>query len=510
MPSFFIPPRQTPARQSNFAAQALRRRLLELPIFDLEESTAQIIEEIRAFNNARLARGTRLEGLDAIRMSVEPVLTRIEAQLASVASPAGGEARRLTDLMTRLLRELAAANTKPVLEKRRGLWSFGGKAALHVALVYALDFTARRIWFAHRSHARAPRGAWARMHELHALALKWNLATREINSTRASPVSLYRRALLIEFADPARLNAADLRRVHEYVSKFGESARVLVGQLPPKHDGVFVIDRLRDSAGIALSKRRGADGADASIVLACAPLLKRITRQLDALDNGVNPLEIGLPPDATTPAYRGMLRRLLDGWSGSRRTRSARVQFRPRIEVHAGLERVWRFLHGGGNLLRGGLRIDGGAPASTSDWVIMNESAGGFSLRHAQGASPSVTIGEIVALRPSGRVEISVAVVRWMHSEHADHLEIGVQLLTPKLQPVMIASIGALDSAFMRALLAPPASPFNRVPILIAASRFVRPNRNLRVRSTDGEFDIAPQRTLDSTHVVDIVQVAML
>lgn len=507
MPSFFVPPTQSPARQSNFAAQALRRRLLELPIFDLEESTAQIIEEIRAFNYAALTRTTRLEGLEAIRLSVEPVITRIEAQLARAPSPAVGESRRLTDLMTRLLRELAAANIKTVLQKRSRLWGFGGKTALHVVLVHALDYTARRILFAYRDHGRAPRGAWVRMHELYGLAQKWKLAHREISAPRASAASIYRRALLLEFADPARLNGADLRRVHEYITKFGESARVLVQPVPSKREGVFIVDDHRDVAGRALAKH--SDGTDAGnhVMLACNALLKGITRQLKALDAGTSPLELGLPGEASTPAYRELLRRLHDNWSGSRRTRSARVQFRPRIEVHTGLERVWRFLHGRGSLQRGGLRPEVGAPAETTDWVILNESAGGFALRHALGATPSVLIGEIVALRPLGRSEISVAVVRWIHSEHADHLDVGVQLLAPNLKPVMVASIGSLNTAFMRALLAPPFTPFNRVPVLITASRFVRLNRKLLVRSTEGEFEIQPQRMLDATHVVDIVQV---
>ncbi len=509
MPSFFIPPRQAQARQSNFAAQALRRRLLELPIFDLEESSAQIIEEIRAFNRADLSRSIRLEGLEAIRMSVEPVLSRIDAQLASAASPRAGEARRMTDLMTRLLRELAAANSKPVLEKRKGLWGLGGKAALHIALVHAMDFTARRIGFAYRVRARAPRGAWSRLHELFGIAAKWQLASKEINTPRASATSIYRRALLVDFADPARLNDTDLRRVQEYVSKFSEAARILPAAAPKKRDGIFVIDPLRDIAGLSLAKHPDVDGQGPRLLLACTPLVKRITRLLDAIDRGASPLEFGLPSDADTPSYRGLLRQLVDNWSGSRRVRSARVQFRPRIEVHVGLERVWRFLHGDGNLLRGGLRTEAATPAGAADWVIMNESAGGYALRHARGATPSMTVGEIVALRPTGRSEVSVAFVRRIQSEHVDHLEIGVQLLSPKLKPVMIATIGALDSAFARALLAPPSSPFNRVPVLVAASRFVRAHRKLLVRVTEGEFEIEPQRTLESTHVVDVVQIAM-
>jgi hypothetical protein len=284
---------------------------------------------------------------------------------------------------------------------------------------------------------------------------------------------------------------------------------VLVAAVPRKRDGIFIIDGLRDVAGFSLAKHPDPDRLGPSLLLSCVPLVKRITRQLAAIDGGTNPLELGLPADAAMPAYRGLLRRLVDNWSGARRVRSARVQFRPRIELHAGLERVWRFLQGGGNLQRGGLRNEAVAPASRADWVIMNESAGGFALRHAQGAIPSVVVGEIVALRPTGRVEVAVAFVRWIQSEHADHLEMGVQLLSPSLKPVMIAMIGALDSAFVRALLAPPSSPFNRVPVLIAASRFVRPHRKLLVRSADGEFEIEPQRLLDSTHVVDIVQVAM-
>lgn len=507
MPSFFVPPKRSPARQSNFAAQALRRRLLELPIFDLEESTAQIIEEIRTFNHAVLARSARLEGLEAIRISVEPVLNRIEAQLARSPSPAIGESRRLIDLMTQLLRELAAANVKTVLQKHSRLWGFSSTAALHVVLVHALDYTARRIWFAYCNHGRAPRGAWVRLHELYALALKWKLANREISAPRASATSIYRRALLLEFADPARLSGADLRRVYEYVTKFGESARVLVQPVPSRNEGVFVVDGHRDSAGCALAKYSGGTEAGNYVVLACHALLRGISRQIKALDAGTSPLELGLSSDAITPAYRGLLRRLHDSWSGSRRTRSARVQFRPRIEVNIGLERVWRFLHGGGSLQRGGLRGEAGAPATVADWVILNESASGFALRHTEGATPSLVIGEIVALRPVGRREITVAVVRWMHSEHVDHLDVGVQLLAPNLKPVMVASVGSLDSAFVRALLAPPFTPFNRVPVLIIASRFVRLNRKLLVRSIDGEFEIQPQRMLDATHVVDIVQV---
>jgi hypothetical protein len=509
MTSFFVAPGRPSARRREFTAEALRRRLAELPLFDIDDCSRSVIEELTAFNRSALASREQLRTLDVLRSYTEPLLSRLEITLVGATPPIAPDVRKAAQLVDRLLRELAHAHARVVLNAMNSWSLFGYRMVLYVPLVRALDLLARRLTLAHRLYAKAPRGTWAKMHELYGLAHDWKLANREIVSPRISALAVYRKALLLDFAEPQRLAPGDLRRVNDYITKFGNAARIVPIQPFAQPTGVFVVDVLNDRAGLPIAKHAGVDRLSRGFLLATVPLLRRLGRHVRALEKGASPLEIGLPSDAAVGYYRSLLQRLLDNWTGLRRPRSPRMHFRPRAEIQIGFENAWRFLSRIGDPPSAFARIEMDRQRPATEWAVLNESPGGYALRHVRGALPAVRVGELVAVRAPDREGVSISVVRWIQSEHADHMDIGLQQLAPRLRPVMIASPGSISSGYVRALFAPPSSRFNRVPVLVAPSRQARTNRKIVVRSLDAEFQVHAQRVLESTHQFDLLQVSI-
>jgi hypothetical protein len=504
-----IPPGRRAAASRDFSPDALRRRLDERPFFDVAGNAQVIIDELVAFNSTPAFRADLLAALDVFYSHAEAVVSRLEMQLATASQPLPPALRNSAQLLGRILTELGHAYGRAVVWAERTWRLWGYRPTAYVYLVRALDSIARRIALAHRLHATPPSGAWAAMHELHAIANRWKLSHRDIYAPRTSAATTYRRALLLELAEPLRMGQGDLRRVQEYVRRFGGSAQLVNLIETRRPDGVFVVDVHRDRAGTPKAVSPGLD-LMRGFLLVTRPLIGRLGRQLAALEKGAHPLQIGLGADASHAYYRTFLQRLLDSWTGFRHTRGNRTQFRPRAEVVVGLDDAWTFLRQSLEPPGQSLEPITRPRLDASDWLILNESPGGYALRHVEGAIPPVKVGQIVGVRPRDRAGVRILIVRWIKSEHATHLDVGLQEPALSLWPVLIGSPGSDRAHYVRALFAPPTPRFNRVPALIAPARVVRAQRILAVRSLHQQFHVRVLRVLDSTQHLDIHQATIL
>jgi hypothetical protein len=71
-----------------------------------------------------------------------------------------------------------------------------------------------------------------------------------------------------------------------------------------------------------------------------------------------------------------------------------------------------------------------------SDWEIVNISAGGYCLRWDSDETSKAQIGELIALQEfdtKGKFEWRIGVIRWMQFTQEQGLEIGVQVISPKV-----------------------------------------------------------------------------
>jgi hypothetical protein len=324
--------------------------------------------------------------------------------------------RDTAHVLEKLLKELAAGYVAAVLGTPRPWLALGLRRQVHAPLVGAMELVAARLALCERLHARAPAGAWQELHRLYRHARELGVHQRSAESGHASPEATYVHALLVAFAEPSRLMPGEHEQLQQYVVAFGHLASVV--EPPIRGDGrcAFLVDLRRDKPGAAFARRVETPPAGERLVLLTRPLVEQAYVHMARLRAGVSPETLGLPADAVPAGHAALLAKAGRSWRGERRRRSPRLAFRPRVRLTVGFAPAWRALAG---CPEGKDRV--------GEWTIQNESADGFALRLARGASDTLAVGQVVLVRSRERDSHYLCVVRRVQSDGPEHLEIGVQ-----------------------------------------------------------------------------------
>jgi hypothetical protein len=122
-------------------------------------------------------------------------------------------------------------------------------------------------------------------------------------------------------------------------------------------------------------------------------------------------------------------------------------------------------------------------------WQVQDISPRGLSLQHSGEASASVRVGDLVGVQRAGEPgHWSVAVVRWLRSAREDSVEVGLEILAPRVTPVVV-SVDANGSGGERryspALLLPTMSKLHRPATLVLPRGLRQQGKDLMLH--DGE-----------------------
>jgi cyclic-di-GMP-binding protein len=503
----FIAPGKAAEPNDEFGPERLREWLNALPT-DPGRAAKALIEHLLKFNRAPMHGRLRLRLLDMFRDHLEWLLPQLEKKLADATPPVSGPLRQHAHTIEKLLKEAAAGYAHVVLAVPRSWLNLGFRAHLHVAMVRAMEFHARRLALSHRLYARAPGGVWSEMHALYRLAREWNLDERDAESPHTSPGKLYRASLLLAFAQPGKLRHGDFPRVQGYIAQYGELARIADARPTEAPTCLFAVDPFTDRPGAPLPKRPDGRAESGSLLLDTRALVDRVDTQLRRLNEGVAPGTLGLPHEAALPAYRELLERLLANWRGERRTRSARMQFHPRVDMWVGLREIWRVLRHESPADAGDTaRASYGMPPATQ-WIVLNESARGFALKFMSGTLAPINVGEVVGVRTRDRGITYVCLVRWILSNSPEHFEVGLQQLGPVVVPAVYRPEES-DRVAPEPVLFFPEMPAQRHPstVVAPANRLV-PQQNFSLRHRRGRMSLVASRVLEKTASIELLEVA--
>jgi len=503
----FIAPGRESLPPPEFAPEQLREWLSALPQHDASAAAGALVERIIAFNRAELQARARIRALEMFRDHVDGLLPHLEHRLQDAVPPLAGAMRHVAYLIEKLFKELAAGYSRAVLEVPKTWLSMGFRAQLHVPLVRTMEYHSRRLALAQQLYARSPGAVWAELHRLYQLARDWRMDTERIESPPVSALDVYRTALLLAFAQPSKLNRADFARVQSFLVGHAELAEVSTSKPAADAVCVFAIDARKDKPGVALSKRKGLGLENGEFFLSTAPLVERLDTQLKRLRSGIGPSSLGLPEEAATLAYQELMQKLMANWRGDRPLRATRTQFHPRIEAWVGLREIWRALRAESPPEPGAESALGVGPARSSEWIVLNESSRGFALRHMSGMPPPIEVGELVALKPSGRGAIFVCLVRWVQSNNPEHLEVGVQQLAPIAVPAVYKLAEADRSAPEPVLFFPQMPTHRKAPAIAVPPEQLRGDRPFSLRHRRGRLSLRPGRIIEKTALVELIEV---
>lgn len=394
------------------------------------ERARQMIDFLIPVNRSRMRVALRQEVTELVTIEAMPLLGELRRALDGATVPLATRTRTAVDLADELLSELAYSYKILLMEQSRRLFGLASSGRARVPVVRAMQLLAERLLLSYGMYATPPKDVWLELHALYHFALRRGFAQREANDDGTSPLDIYRETLLLAFAEPLKLMQGDLARVRAWIALYGAQASLAASNGQHGGRGVFLIKRQRDVPGYSLSKRQHPGAQQHDSILVTRALAEILLEQAARLDAGESPARIGLPECIDSVGLRDLLTHLARHWGGATSRRHERLRTHARVRVHIGIGEIWQFLNGANH-----------AVTQASEWIITNEGAGGFALTHEKGQVEPIRVGDAIGLRMDRDDNCHICMVRWVLSDRAEHIEVGVEEMAPSARAASIRKV---------------------------------------------------------------------
>ncbi|MGB8435713.1 MAG: hypothetical protein WCE38_15770 [Burkholderiales bacterium] len=480
--------------QFTLTPEQLDEWLRDLPDEPLERSR-QILARLTEMNRSRVRVTLRQDISEKIRVQVLALLPGLDSSLGSGTLPLSSSSRSAAGIVEDLVTELAYSYKLLLVEQARRLFGLASSGRAVLPVVRSMQLLARRLTLGYRVYATNAKGVWLELHELYQFALRRGLANRSLPDEIDTPLSVYRDALLIAFAEPLKLMQGDLDRVAVWLTRFGSLASITSAGQTRAGQGVFLLKPPRDVPGYALAKRHHPVPHGHDLLLNTLPAAEALLDQLAKLAAGEDPATLGLPPESTDAAFRDLMGRLVKHWGAVPNRRFTRLRTHARVEISVGIRGIWDFLNRQPNAARAG------------EWMVTNESPRGFALLHVGGAIEQIRVGEVIGLRTRDSQTCHVCVVRWVLSDNPEHLELGLEELAPTARPVTLRTTGMPQPQVSQPVLLLPEVPsLNQAPAILAPLFPLDASCELNLGELQSRLRVRATRLLERTVSIQIVQ----
>ncbi len=507
----YLMPESAQADHPPLTPDALRAWIAALPLNRPLEAAGAIADQAARVRRREANVRARIRLYDLLYDVAGQVLPQIEEKLGRASLPLSPQADALIEQANRLLKEFGHGYASIAAEVSGKWLGLGFAKPLRVATLRGLASHARRLMLAYRAYAGGSRSAWNSMHRLYRIARDGGFAVDQIDNG-FTVEQIYLRALLMAFADPARLRAGELDRVRFYIERYGQLA-VLgdpAGALTGKaaSGGLFLVRQNTGNAGRSLVKWHDLKVQPDDLIVDCTALIGKVAEHVRGLEANIVPARLGLPLVARQPQYLAMLKSMMAGWGAPAMRRFHRARFHPRVDLAAGFEAAWRFLDGPAYRRRHNERGEPESPAGqVSEWAILNESASGFALRLVADGTMEVRVGELVAMRPHDRGTVQACLARRALSAKGSKLVMGLEALASRPLAITIAlpdpqALRRGESGPMRqvrAILLLKLPSQKNAPALLAAHDEVWPGIEFTVTNRGRQTRLRVARRLEKT-----------
>ncbi|MEW5942271.1 MAG: hypothetical protein AB1710_00280 [Pseudomonadota bacterium] len=509
--------------------------LESLPLSNLSEAARALSDALNALNRSKINEETRLKLLELYRSTIHRLLPALEAQFSGLPLPLPEKARQIANQTRQLQVELANGYKLILLDYINHRAGFGTDRLLPLVVERALASLSRILTVCYQTYAPTPAGVWSEIHQLFRYAAQEKIQDEPVaDMGRQSSISLaYKQILLLTLVDPYRLMQGEAGKVMEYLTHFGSHAQLQPLAQTSNPAALFLVRLDSDKPPKALAHNAAITDARTDILLNTIELARMLHHQILRLETGDSPKSLFLPDDAKDPAYQGMLRRMLKHWGVAPKRIFKRtlkeagmgVHADSRMEICSGIRTIYYFLNGKKPFVPPELAkkaeeneitlqfptaaLEAGSQRTftTSEWAIVNESAGGLAIRKASTAPTDTTVGEVIGLHAKQTGTWNIGVVRWVHSENPDHLEMGTQMLAPRASPAAIKPVIASAAAVFQAALLLPEIPSLKQPASIVAPRGTfQPQREFHLLQDGSTQAIRATKLVEQTTSFDLFE----
>ncbi|MBI5783334.1 MAG: hypothetical protein HZA69_06300, partial [Gammaproteobacteria bacterium] len=277
-----------------------------------------------------------------------------------------------------------------------------------------------------------------------------------------------------------------------------------------------------DHAGIAYTTGTVPEDPNRYRILNTVELARQVHAQLTQLINGQMPPAEGLRESFFRECGQDLLRRLVSAWGVNPQRSFRRSQATGhRMEIAIGMDRINYWINGGKKFVVSSSFV-GPVPERTmlaseevkqkdiripgrelSTWDVEDESAGGLALSKSGQIRLHIQVGDLLITRTPGEGNPwSVGVIRWVRSTGSSNIEIGVQHLAPRADPVVIKTVNenGVESDFLPALLLPEIKALKQPQTLITHRGVFKPETGVFMDNGYRLYRIAPIQLVEASH----------
>ena len=426
--------------------KAVSEWLGRLPFASPTDTAQQLVMALYGLNRHALGEDDRSALLALYRPVVARAAASLEALLAESGVPPHAQQRQIGALLRELHIEhsIGYKHVLQALTQRR----FGRANPKRLAESIARLLAALRDVLAafDLTHTPVPVGAWQEIHQFHAYAQASNVADTAVDDAPSASLA-YSQALLAALADPPHMSHAELIHTRLYLERFASLA-MLTSAPVEGHRGFLI-----PTDGDAPPTHFGSGPTPGALWLDTDALCRHLHETTVRLRSGSTPQRIGLPAGMESEFSQTLCKRLLKQWSGGAQ-RAFRRFATPgsTIQMVAGVSAIHRLLELESRAAQDDPEGTDSLPIPdvetaraaqpiavvTTRWTVSNDSASGLALSGAPDAPLNLKVGDPLGLRADDTAAWSLGVIRWIRMRDAHQVELGIERLSPQMQPVWV------------------------------------------------------------------------
>ncbi|OZA14690.1 MAG: hypothetical protein B7X94_00575 [Hydrogenophilales bacterium 17-62-8] len=493
--------------------------LSRLPFASPIDAAQQLAMALYTLNRIPLDEDER----GALLALYRPVVARAASSLEVLLSESGIPPHPQQRQAGSLLGELHAEHSIGYKHLLRSLTSrrFGRSQTRYIAEITAHSLAALRdVQLAcYLTYSPVPAGLWREMHNLYLLTKSNGMAGKTVNDALPAD-QVYCQALLLALADPPHMSRAELAHIQLYLEAFGKLA--VLGDPPPGNNPHgFMIETGSDRGPGPQSTGPDVGGLWLDTEALCRHLHETAVR----LRTGDTPRRIGLPTGMDSETSLTLAKRLLKLWRpGAHRAFKRYPAPGTAIQIVAGVSAIHRLLERAPHAARlpaastdprsgpDGGAIDAAAPAvNASHWTVCNDSAAGLALSGTPDTPLNLKVGDALALRAEDAVGWSLAIIRWVRMLDARQVDLGVERLSPRIQPVWVRPLRSHRKAGPKpGLFVPGVSALKQPDRLLLPSHIYQTGMDAEVWHAPQQYTVKFGRRAEFTPSFDLINFTVL
>jgi len=505
----------------------------------------------------------RIEDLELLRETVRNIFNNLEKHFINRTLPLPEKSQKIVNLNQALLQEISYGYKIIVFEAANGTDKKIDVKTQNLAILRAIRYMSELLLRASEIYEPCPAGTWYDIHQMYTYAEQRGFHTKvipdaEYELKKASIEDYYKQVMLFSLARPIALRQSDTERLYHKLNDWSPMAK-LGSEAQDSHINRFFCAMIDEDRPPTYLRQDHCSSGKPLTTLDTSDLVDVIRKEIGTTQSEANTIVVGDQMSLETLKVLAMSWGVCSKRRFSRADKQGHIAaaiglthaaeairaetaepeveevtpqhktndpgltlesipsvtnsdgYMTHTEVANNEENAWDMVASGKALtdaydkerkLVEEERLQLNKEDPDLHWEVVNVSAGGYCLRWNSDNTSRAQIGEIIALRerePNGSYQWRIGVIRWMQFTRENGLEIGVQVMSPKVIAATIRRTNKPAEKPFDALMLPGIRPLKQPPSVITPSHAFKSEDKLTVNVFEQDMDIKLGETKELT-----------